>query len=42
MDRDLMDVVGQIADTVGEAGEALPGELRGRLRGRLAAALASR
>ncbi len=42
MDRYLMEVVGQIADTVGEAGAALPGELRGRLlaSGRLAAALA--
>jgi hypothetical protein len=40
MDRYLMDVVGQIADRVGEAGAALPGELRGRLpaRGRLTAA----
>jgi hypothetical protein len=44
MDWYLMDVVGQIADRVGEAGAALPGELRGRFlaRGRLAATLAGR
>jgi hypothetical protein len=44
MDRPLMDVVGQIADRVGEAGAALPRELRGRFpaRGRLAVGLAGR
>ena len=44
MDRALVDVVGQLADRVGEAGAALPGELRGRFpaHGRLAAAVAGR
>ena len=39
-----MEVVGQIADGVGEAGAAFPGELRGRFpaHGRLAAAVAGR